>query len=163
MSAWSKRLKLTTLYRVRIRGHAGGMACKCAQIGEHVREEIAENYGATEPWSLLAVRAEGRERLYRCGECGSCFFMGRPRGISPGESEVVYFRVSHTDASGFPALDVRPLLRAYYRVALAREMEVEDDGVCALAGCGQPGVRGRAYCAEHLLAARSGALFVDDA
>jgi hypothetical protein len=139
------------------------MACKCAQIGEHVREEMAENYGVTEPWSLVAVRAEGRERLYRCGECGSCFFMGRPRGAVPGESEVVYFRVPDTSATAFAALDVRPLLRGYYRVLLAREMDVEDEGTCAVAGCGQPGVRGKAYCPRHVIEARAGTLYTDDA
>jgi len=134
------------------------MACKCAQIAGHVREELAENYGATEPWSLLAVRAEGRERLYRCAQCASCFFMGRPRGAAPGEREVVYFRVPDADPARFASLDVRPLLLAYYRDLLAREMDVADEGECAAAACDQPAVRGRAYCAEHVFAARSGTL-----
>ena len=138
------------------------MACKCAQIGDHVREEMAENYGVTEPWSLLAARAGGRERLYRCAECGSCFVLLRLRGAAPGESDVVYFRAPATDAQAFAALDVRPLLRGYYRAALAREMEVQDEDICAVAGCGDPGVRGRAYCPRHVIAARWGALFVDE-
>jgi hypothetical protein len=133
------------------------MACKCAQIESHVREELAENYGATEPWSLVGVRADGRERLYRCGECGTFFFMGRPVGAVPGEEEVVYFRLPAAPAD-FTTLDVRPLVRSYYRETLAREMALDEEGECALAGCAEPALRGRAYCAEHLLRARAGAL-----
>jgi len=132
------------------------MACKCAQIESHVREEMAENYGVTEPWSLAAVRAEGRERLYRCGECGSWFFMGRPLGEIPGEEEVVYFRVPQADPAGFAALDTRSLVRAYYRERLAREAPIEEEGECAALGCAEPALRGRAYCVEHVLLAQAG-------
>ena len=132
------------------------MACKCARIENHVREELVENYGLTETWSLAAVRAEGRERLYRCGECGAWFFMGRPLGAMPGEQEVVYFRLPQADPKDFAALDTRPYVRAYYRDRLAREMPIEEEGTCAALGCAEPALRSRAYCVEHVLLARAG-------
>jgi len=134
------------------------MSCKCAQIEGHIREALAENNGVTDPWSLSAVRSDGRERLYRCSACGTWFFMGRPMGARPGEQDIVYFRLPAVDPATFATLDTRPILRGYYRGLLAKEMEIEDEGSCAFAGCDQPAVAGRAFCPEHVFAARAGAL-----
>lgn len=134
------------------------MTCKCDQIGGRVREGLAENYDATEPWELAAVRADGRERLYHCGACGAWFFMGRPLGARPGEQEIVYFRLPDAAPEDFATLDTRPALRRYYRDLLALEMAVEDEGQCSLSSCDEPAVRGKAFCPEHVFAARAGEL-----
>jgi hypothetical protein len=84
--------------------------------------------------------------------------MARAMGARPGEREIVYFRMPAADPGAFATLDTGPVVRAYYRDLLAREMTVEDEGICSLAGCEQPAVRGRAFCPEHVFTARAGAL-----
>ncbi|MEK6607578.1 MAG: hypothetical protein AABZ30_07960 [Myxococcota bacterium] len=132
------------------------MACRCADLIPHIREDVAENYGATDAFALVRARAEGRERLYRCGECGAEFLQARVPGERTGEEDIVYFALPLGAAAGFDTLDARPLLRGYYRALLARKGPVEEEGECGRFGCAEPAIKGSAYCAEHLIAARAG-------